>query len=59
MLKVVLLVVLVLLAVAVVRALSRRGPGSSDPAVRRAKAATDQAVISRQGHNQGWGGGGA
>ena len=59
MLKIVLLVLLVLLALTVVRAVTRRGAGSSDPAVRRAKAATDQAVISRQGHNQGWGGGGS
>lgn len=57
MLKLVLLVLLVVLAVAVVRSL-RRGARSSDPAVHRAKAATDQAVIGRQGHDRGWSGGG-
>lgn len=58
MLKLALLVVLVLLALAVVRAVTRRGPGSGGPGARRAKAAADQAVIGRQGHNQGWSGGG-
>ena len=56
MLKLVLLALLVLLVVAAVKASRNRGPGS--PAARRAKAATDQAVISRQGHNAGWQGGG-
>ena len=54
--KVVLLVLLVLLVVAVVTAVRRRGPAV--PGAARGKAATDQAVIARQGHNQGFSGGG-
>ena len=55
--KVVLLVLLVLLVVAVLTAVRRRGPAAVSPAARRTKAATDQAVISRQGHDQGFSGG--
>jgi hypothetical protein len=55
--KLVLLVLLVLLVVAVVTASRRRGPAVGSPQARRAKAATDQAIISRQGHNQGFSGG--
>ncbi len=57
--KVVLLVLLVLLVVAVVKASRHRGPAVPSPGARQAKAAADQAVISRQGHDSGWSGGGS
>jgi len=52
-LKVVLLVLLVLLVIAVATAVRRRGPGATGPEAGLTKAATDRAVISRQGHGHG------